>query len=306
MLLSGCVYVLIDPRENLFSPKRVRYVGVTTNLNARLDDHWYMKHKRNTHKNNWLKSLERFGESYVTHEIIEYFDCCTRAELFNAEVYWIAQFKAWGFKLTNMTSGGDGVFDLPEKSREALSIATKKRMLLLGDAHQSKTPESRAKASERLKAADHPIRSKEARKKSGDKRKGTRGGEDNVLRDPTIYAKWRASLPTGDNHHAKRPEWRKFFSSLMKGRNLGDKNPAKKPEARAKISANRKGLCTGADHPRSRAVVCLDNGMRFPSAAAAAEWLKSVGKTKATSGNILGVCRGQCKQCYGYVWAFVV
>lgn len=83
--------------------KEVRYVGKTS---KRLKDR-YWNHiscfYNNSYKDNWIKSLLNQGLRPVIKEL----DICEDDG--NAlETYWIAQFRAWGFKLTNLTDGGEG------------------------------------------------------------------------------------------------------------------------------------------------------------------------------------------------------
>lgn len=87
-------------------PYNIRYVGKTSGLlKTRLDRHisnYYLK--ENTYKSRWLKSIIKKGQTPIITEI----DCVKESEWEYWEKFWIAQFKAWGFKLTNTTDGGDG------------------------------------------------------------------------------------------------------------------------------------------------------------------------------------------------------
>lgn len=96
------IYTLIDPITN-----EVRYVGKTTNLSKRLNRHINESKKSTTsHKKAWIKGLLKNGlkpKLEVIDEILENDDWKFW------EIYWIEQLRAWGFKLTNETEGGDGV-----------------------------------------------------------------------------------------------------------------------------------------------------------------------------------------------------
>lgn len=52
----------------------------------------------------WKSIVSKYGYEI---EIIE--QNLSEIDSFNKEIYWIAQFKVWGFKLANMTDGGDGI-----------------------------------------------------------------------------------------------------------------------------------------------------------------------------------------------------
>jgi group I intron endonuclease len=93
------IYVLVDPRTNL-----VKYVGKT--INPKMRFRTYIKQaksgKRNNLVINWVKSLLK--ENLLPKmEIIDSIE----GEWEWLEVYWISQFKTWGFNLKNMTDGGD-------------------------------------------------------------------------------------------------------------------------------------------------------------------------------------------------------
>jgi len=108
----------------------VRYVGYTAqSKNKRLSAHlceW--RTGKRTHKNNWIKKLHSLGLC-PTEETLD--TATTLDELKQLEIYWIAQFRAWGFNLVNTTSGGEGVHFLnghnPWKGRRH-SEETKKKL----------------------------------------------------------------------------------------------------------------------------------------------------------------------------------
>lgn len=97
------IYTLSSPINN-----EVRYIGKTkSSLKYRLSQHIHdsLTNGTNTYKKAWIKSLLLKGLLPIIEEleIIENDNCWKESEK-----YWIAQFKNWGFNLTNMTDGGDG------------------------------------------------------------------------------------------------------------------------------------------------------------------------------------------------------
>lgn len=96
------IYTLSDPITNI-----VRYIGKTKqDLNERLNRHlqsYYLQYKH-TFKNKWI--LELKSNNFIP--IIELLDVGNSDNIDDLEIYWIGQFKQWGFDLTNMTEGGDG------------------------------------------------------------------------------------------------------------------------------------------------------------------------------------------------------
>jgi len=98
------IYTLADNQGN------IRYIGQTTNISQRYSAHCSRsKIVKNTHKNNWIKQLLKQGLKPEL-EVIDFVDDTTAND---AEIYWISQLKCWGFKLTNVTEGGQ--FDVSNR-----------------------------------------------------------------------------------------------------------------------------------------------------------------------------------------------
>ena len=95
------IYSLSDPITH-----EIRYIGKTNNIVKRLYGHLTKSNLvKYTHKNNWIKQLLLYGSK----PIIEIIDKVPNSEWIFWEIYWISQFKVWGFNLTNLTDGGDTV-----------------------------------------------------------------------------------------------------------------------------------------------------------------------------------------------------
>ena len=91
------IYIILNPITN-----EVRYVGKTTNIKRRFYQHLHTK--LNSYCSKWIFSL-------LKQNIIPEFSIIDEVTEDNWqfwETYWIAQFKSWGFNLTNLTSGGEG------------------------------------------------------------------------------------------------------------------------------------------------------------------------------------------------------
>jgi group I intron endonuclease len=120
------IYTLSDPTTN-----EVRYVGKTkSSLTTRLSQHIHdsLNNGTNSHKKAWIKGLILKGLLPIIEklEIILDNDCWK-----NREQYWIAQFKSWGFNLTNMTDGGDGnqnqVMSIESRLKRSIALKGKPR-----------------------------------------------------------------------------------------------------------------------------------------------------------------------------------
>jgi hypothetical protein len=95
------IYTLSDPVT-----LEIRYIGKTVvPLKYRLSSHICESKKyNNSYKNSWIRSLLIKNQS----PIIELLDTYDKKDWEWVEQYWISQFKTWGFKLVNLTDGGDG------------------------------------------------------------------------------------------------------------------------------------------------------------------------------------------------------
>lgn len=98
--------VFIYSLSTIEEPNKIRYVGKTDNIEDRIKSHTCNSAlKEKTHKAFWLKSAIKKGHTPK----IDFIDEVLESEWQYWEKHWIAQFKMWGFKLTNLTPGGDGV-----------------------------------------------------------------------------------------------------------------------------------------------------------------------------------------------------
>lgn len=93
------VYGLTDPRTG-----EVRYIGKSTKGLKRPQEHG-RKGRGNGKCKNWVASILKIGLKCG----IEVLECCeTLDELSAAEVRWIKKGRESGWRLTNMTDGGEG------------------------------------------------------------------------------------------------------------------------------------------------------------------------------------------------------
>jgi group I intron endonuclease len=91
------IYTLSD--EN-----KIRYIGKTKSINKRYSEHINQSKNKKTYKEKWVNSTLLNGGKII----IEILDVCDDKDANEVEMYWISQFKVWGFKLVNLTNGGDG------------------------------------------------------------------------------------------------------------------------------------------------------------------------------------------------------
>lgn len=102
------VYALVDPRD-----EQVRYVGKSVAVETRIKAH--LRDRSATRKARWVRALQREGR------VPEVLILETGAgDWQGAEVKWIAYFRAAGCDLTNATSGGEGLHNPTEETRERI------------------------------------------------------------------------------------------------------------------------------------------------------------------------------------------
>jgi hypothetical protein len=96
------IYTLEHPVNS-----EIRYIGVTIRtLQSRLYDHcssYYLK-KVNNRRATWIKSLKKQN----LKPIIKLLDEVPYDKRYETEMFYIEQFKQWGFDLVNSTKGGSG------------------------------------------------------------------------------------------------------------------------------------------------------------------------------------------------------
>jgi NUMOD3 motif len=126
------IYALCDPKT--LEP---RYVGQTTrSLDLRLSEHVRQARSRDWGVHKWIRSLDPVKPKIVELE-------CDPPDLDTAERKWIAELKAGGVKLLNLTVGGNGFGGPhPQEVRERIGASAKGR---------KKSLETRRKLSEALR-----------------------------------------------------------------------------------------------------------------------------------------------------------
>lgn len=105
------IYGLIDPRTD-----RVRYIGKSIRPMERLANH--CNEQSRTWRTNWLRQLSAKG---LRPSLVILQELPSGADWQTVERQWIADGKTLGWPLTNCTSGGDGVPDLPQDVRDRMS-----------------------------------------------------------------------------------------------------------------------------------------------------------------------------------------
>lgn len=103
----------------------IRYVGQSVVPRRRLDHHWSTRNRGQSHKQNWLKSLDKRG-TRPNLVILEEASFESRNE---CERKWVDHFLVTGARLVNGTSGGDATWTSTEDVRKRISEGGKGRKL---------------------------------------------------------------------------------------------------------------------------------------------------------------------------------
>jgi len=118
--MTTYIYTLEHPITN-----EIRYVGKTNSPKRRLHHHWTVGHKLNNKTGNWLKNLKKLKLKPIMTIIDE-----TTSDWQQLEMYWISQFKTWGFKLTNHTDGGEGAYGGGQWNNVSVTAFTKEGVII--------------------------------------------------------------------------------------------------------------------------------------------------------------------------------
>lgn len=111
------IYALNDPiRQHL---GKTRYIGKSEDPYARYDHHLIACRKEKNHKSNWIRSLLMAGQAPV----LEILDEVPEMEWQVWEREWIRLYRALGFRLTNGTDGGEGLFNPSAETRAKISAS---------------------------------------------------------------------------------------------------------------------------------------------------------------------------------------
>jgi len=97
------VYLLHHPESDHM------YIGKSTRGFRRVEEHFHSSHlKKYAHllRSKWIVSLQKRG---LQAEVVVLEECATPEELDASERFHISYFRFIGFKLLNLTDGGDGV-----------------------------------------------------------------------------------------------------------------------------------------------------------------------------------------------------
>lgn len=110
----------------------IKYVGKTKQtIKRRLQGHICKAHETKksnyfgTYNYNWINKEESDGYTIVIEEIESIDIPDDSDEWKDYEIYWIAQFKVWGFKLTNIGKGGEDNY-LPHPTEQTIEKRAEK------------------------------------------------------------------------------------------------------------------------------------------------------------------------------------
>lgn len=266
------IYGLIDP-----ATREVRYVGQTSQGMKRPTDHSrpHVLALRPSHRSNWIKSLLAAG----LRPEIEILEIVAAEDLNQAEEFWIGYLRFVGARLTNHTSGGDGVrghrWSVEQKARVAgkqrgkIISAETRAKISAANTGRKHSPETRMRMAERHRGK---TLSEEARAKISAKMTGRKRPPDVVAR---VAAAVKAALAA-----------------------RGPRRPKEKPPSGPD---QRKGPCTEA---RRLAVSRAKGGRPFVDQngvvyGTLAEATKATGVPRSL---ICKVLHGERKQSKGYTF----
>lgn len=278
---STNIYFLKDP-ENPFKG----YIGKSDNpvkrLNAHFNNNLLIK---KTKKNDWIKSLKKKNMLPILEEI----DIVPKSEWQYWEIFWIEQFKNWGFELKNGTPGGDGVTMTDE-------IKNKLRLSHLGKKNGKPSIETIKKIRNALTGRTICA---DIREKMSIGRTGIKYSIEGKQK-----LKGRISPMKGKTFNHTEESKQKIRDNAKINPNYGTRGKQVSIETRLKQSKAKKNIpnITSIKVFPIIGISLIDNSENeFNSAYEAA--INLFGHAKY-SGKILCACRGDIKSSRGYIWKF--
>lgn len=111
------IYALIDPRNG-----HIKYIGKANVPSQRFKGHLIKaKSGYNLHVCVWIRGILKMGEL----PILEIIDEVPISEWEFWEIHYISLFKSWGYKLTNMSDGGEMPKSTPEQIEKKAALLRK-------------------------------------------------------------------------------------------------------------------------------------------------------------------------------------
>ena len=221
------VYGLFDPRD----PQQIRYIGKTTRgMAERLYQHVYEASRGNrSAKDNWVRSL---GKQGVELSMVELERGCGEGSA-ESEQGWIRAAKMWGFRLLNLTDGGEGCegYRHTEESKEKFR-------------HRVLTPEQRAHLSAMLKG--RTIHTPESRKRISEGNKGRRLSPEHRQK----ISAFRTGRPLNEKEREAQKNRRPITEETRKRMSEASKGRVFSAETRAHWSAIKKGKKQSPEHAK--------------------------------------------------------
>jgi group I intron endonuclease len=249
------IYTLSDPVTN-----EIRYIGKTVNLEQRYKAHITVFNK--SYKSSWIKSLIK--ENLLP--VIDIIDIVENEDWEFWEKYWIAQFKAWGYNLTNLTDGGispsksTNVANKISKSRKGFEVSQETKDKI------SKALKGKINCPDCIKNNLHTYRTNESFTKIAKSKKGK-----------------KRSLETVEK-----------IKMALKGKKAWNKNKKMDESFKNKIKNSRKNKKSV-----SKIDVQTKEILKIYSSLAEAAF-----ENNLTYSNISSACTGRLKTSGGFLWQF--
>jgi len=175
--IDSYIYFMFDPKNNH------GYVGKSVCPEERIKGHWRCRKSRSNYKDNWLCTLSSPPEFVILKR-------CTQRSWQKWERYYITKMKREGWKLTNLTSGGEGVvgYEFTEEHKRKLSeirlgikLSEETRSKMKGRTPWNKGKSLSAEHCKNLSVSHRgqvsPMKNRKHRKESRDKMRESHAGK---------------------------------------------------------------------------------------------------------------------------------
>lgn len=242
----------------------------------------WSKDRRNAH---WRNVVAKHG---YTVEILE--DGLQAWYAYEREIEVIAQRVESGCRLTNLTSGGDGVVGYTWTDEHRAKTGSATRSLWQNPEYRDKVLHGVSLGQKRIWADPEYKAAMVAKMQAGIDMgaKSRRTSESNIKAwaDPEARAKRVAGIKEARKNSPNKAVEDERLRSMWDD-----------PERKKQLRESKRG--------HMKPVLCVDVGITFDAIKAATRWLVEQGFTSAAKANVRSACQGKMKTAYGYRWQFV-
>lgn len=206
------IYVLIDPTTNEY-----KYIGFTSwEIEERLNKHIQLSYNPKDYVHKWIHQL-LINNIKPTVKLLEIVD--EKDKWQDRERWWIAEGKRLGWALTNLTDGGDGLFNPSDEVRQKMSLSHKNQVSAMKGKHFSeKVKENMSKGHlGKVFGKNNPFFGKHHSKETKEKISKSHSGENHFNFGKHLSEEVKMKISKGNKGKIISEESKQRMSNARKG-----------------------------------------------------------------------------------------